>query len=145
MTVENRLTTSASAKPKPSQASCPTICQHASAPDYGLPKKQENLLHLHENPRFRRPTNNHQRQTRSEDSPNSAGVVIDLIRAAKIALTAKSRGTLISMPSYAFKHPPVQAPDSQARQWTEDWIAANGTISPFYFFGLSHEHTNKPR
>jgi myo-inositol-1-phosphate synthase len=58
-----------------------------------------------------------------EDSPNSAGVVIDLIRAAKIALDRKIAGTLISMPSYAFKHPPVQVPDSEARQWTEDWIA----------------------
>jgi hypothetical protein len=27
------------------------------------------------------------------------------------------------MPSYAFKHPPKQVPDSQARQDTEDWIA----------------------
>jgi myo-inositol-1-phosphate synthase len=58
-----------------------------------------------------------------EDSPNSAGVVIDLIRAAKIALDRKLKGALLSMPSYAFKHPPVQVPDSQARQWTEDWIA----------------------
>ncbi len=58
-----------------------------------------------------------------EDSPNSAGVVIDLIRAAKIALDRKISGALISMPSYAFKHPPVQVPDSQARQWTEEWIA----------------------
>ena len=58
-----------------------------------------------------------------EDSPNSAGVVIDLIRAAKIALDRKIVGTLISMPSYAFKHPPIQVPDSQAMQWTEDWIA----------------------
>jgi myo-inositol-1-phosphate synthase len=58
-----------------------------------------------------------------EDSPNSAGVVIDLIRAAKIALDRKIRGTLLSMSSYAFKHPPIQVPDPQARQWTEDWIA----------------------
>ena len=58
-----------------------------------------------------------------EDSPNSAGVVIDLIRAAKIALDRKIKGALLSMPSYAFKHPPIQVPDSQARQWTEDWIA----------------------
>ena len=58
-----------------------------------------------------------------EDSPNSAGVVIDLIRAAKIALDRKIGGALISMPSYAFKHPPVQVPDPVARQWTEDWIA----------------------
>ena len=58
-----------------------------------------------------------------EDSPNSAGVVIDLIRAAKIALDRKIKGALLSMPSYAFKHPPVQVPDPVARQWTEDWIA----------------------
>jgi myo-inositol-1-phosphate synthase len=58
-----------------------------------------------------------------EDSPNSAGVVIDLIRAAKIALDRKIKGTLLSMASYAFKHPPVQVPDPVARQWTEDWIA----------------------
>ncbi|MCW4006534.1 MAG: inositol-3-phosphate synthase [Candidatus Bathyarchaeota archaeon] len=57
-----------------------------------------------------------------EDSPNSGGVVIDLIRAAKIALDRKISGALLSMPSYAFKHPPVQVPDSVARQWTEDWI-----------------------
>jgi myo-inositol-1-phosphate synthase len=58
-----------------------------------------------------------------EDSPNSAGVVIDLIRAAKIALDRKISGALLSMPAYAFKHPPIQVPDPVARQWTEDWIA----------------------
>lgn len=58
-----------------------------------------------------------------EDSPNSGGVVIDLIRAAKIALDRKISGALLSMPSYAFKHPPIQVPDSEARQNTEDWIA----------------------
>ena len=58
-----------------------------------------------------------------EDSPNSGGVVIDLIRAAKIALDRKITGALLSMPAYAFKHPPVQIPDNQARQDTEDWIA----------------------
>ena len=57
-----------------------------------------------------------------EDSPNSAGVVIDLIRAAKIALDPKIAGALLSMPSYAFKHPPIQIPDSQAMEWTEAWI-----------------------
>jgi len=58
-----------------------------------------------------------------EDSPNSAGVVIDLIRAAKIALDRKISGALLSMASYSFKHPPIQIPDSQALQWTEEWIA----------------------
>ncbi|MBT0158854.1 inositol-3-phosphate synthase [Candidatus Bathyarchaeota archaeon A05DMB-2] len=58
-----------------------------------------------------------------EDSPNSAGVVIDLIRAAKLALDRKIKGTLLSISAYAFKHPPIQVPDPMARQWTEDWIA----------------------
>jgi myo-inositol-1-phosphate synthase len=58
-----------------------------------------------------------------EDAPNSGGVVIDLIRAAKIALDRKITGALISMSAYAFKHPPIQVPDSQALQWTEEWIA----------------------
>ena len=57
-----------------------------------------------------------------EDSPNSAGVVIDVIRAVKIALDRKISGPLISISSYAFKHPPTQVPDPVARQWVEDYI-----------------------
>jgi myo-inositol-1-phosphate synthase len=57
-----------------------------------------------------------------EDSPNSAGVVIDLIRAVKIALDRKIGGALLSISSYAFKHPPIQVPDSLARQAVEDYI-----------------------
>jgi len=57
-----------------------------------------------------------------EDSPNSAGVVIDVIRAVRIALDRKIAGPLISMSSYAFKHPPVQVPDPVAKQWVEDYI-----------------------
>lgn len=58
-----------------------------------------------------------------EDSPNSAGVVIDVIRAAKIALDRKITGPLISISSYAFKHPPTQMPDPIAKQWVEDYIS----------------------
>lgn len=57
-----------------------------------------------------------------EDSPNSAGVVIDVIRAVKLALDRGIGGPLISISSYAFKHPPVQVPDDVARQWVEDFI-----------------------
>jgi len=57
-----------------------------------------------------------------EDSPNSAGVVIDVIRAVKLALDRKIAGPLISISSYAFKHPPIQVPDSVAKQWVEDYI-----------------------
>lgn len=57
-----------------------------------------------------------------EDSPNSAGVVIDLIRAVKIALDRKIGGALLSISSYAFKHPPIQVPDSVAKQAVEEYI-----------------------
>lgn len=57
-----------------------------------------------------------------EDSPNSAGVVIDVIRAVKLALDRKIAGRLLSMSSYAFKHPPIQVPDSTAKQWVEEYI-----------------------
>lgn len=57
-----------------------------------------------------------------EDSPNSAGVVIDVIRAVKLALDRKIAGPLISISSYAFKHPPIQVPDPVAKEWVEDYI-----------------------
>jgi myo-inositol-1-phosphate synthase len=57
-----------------------------------------------------------------EDSPNSAGVVIDILRAVKIALDRKIAGQLLSISSYAFKHPPIQVPDSVAKQSVEEFI-----------------------
>ncbi|MEM2104590.1 MAG: inositol-3-phosphate synthase [Candidatus Bathyarchaeia archaeon] len=57
-----------------------------------------------------------------EDSPNSAGVVIDVIRATKLALDRKIAGPLISISSYAFKHPPIQAPDPVAKEWVEEYM-----------------------
>jgi myo-inositol-1-phosphate synthase len=57
-----------------------------------------------------------------EDSPNSAGVVIDIIRAVKLALDRKIAGQLLSISSYAFKHPPIQVPDSLARESVEEYI-----------------------
>ncbi|MFX1449321.1 MAG: inositol-3-phosphate synthase [Promethearchaeota archaeon] len=57
-----------------------------------------------------------------EDSPNSAGVVIDAVRAIKLALDRKIGGALLGISSYSFKHPPVQVPDSEAYQWVEDFI-----------------------
>ncbi len=57
-----------------------------------------------------------------EDSPNSAGMVIDVVRAVKIALERGISGPLVSISAYAFKHPPVQVPDHVARQWVEEFI-----------------------
>ncbi|MFW9928903.1 MAG: inositol-3-phosphate synthase [Candidatus Thorarchaeota archaeon] len=62
-----------------------------------------------------------------EDSPNSAGVMIDVIRALRIAKDRKISGPLTSVSSYFFKHPPVQIPDSQAFQLVEDFIAGKIT------------------
>jgi len=56
------------------------------------------------------------------DSPNSAGVVIDVVRALKIALDRGIAGPLISVSAYAFKHPPKQVPDYIAKQWVEEFI-----------------------
>ncbi len=57
-----------------------------------------------------------------EDSPNSAGVAIDAIRCAKLALDRKVAGPLTSIASYTMKSPPQQYPDSVARQMVEDFI-----------------------
>ena len=56
------------------------------------------------------------------DSPNSAGVVIDAIRATKIALDRGISGQLLGISSYSFKHPPVQVPDDEAHRWVEEFI-----------------------
>jgi myo-inositol-1-phosphate synthase len=57
-----------------------------------------------------------------EDSPNSAGVVVDVIRATKLALDRGISGPLISISSYCFKHPPKQVEDSTARRTVEEFI-----------------------
>ncbi|MBX5459142.1 MAG: inositol-3-phosphate synthase [Thermogemmatispora sp.] len=56
------------------------------------------------------------------DSPNSAGVVIDAVRMAKLALDRGLSGTLIGPSAYLMKSPPVQYPDDVARAMTEAFI-----------------------
>jgi len=57
------------------------------------------------------------------DSPNSAGVVIDAVRCAKLALDRGIGGALVSPSSYFMKTPPTQFTDDVARQRTEDFIS----------------------
>lgn len=57
-----------------------------------------------------------------EDSPNSAGCVIDMIRGIKLALDRQVGGALISMPAYLMKHPPKQFPDDVAKEMAEEFI-----------------------
>lgn len=56
------------------------------------------------------------------DSPNSAGVIIDALRCAKIGLDRKIGGALLSPSSYFMKSPPVQYTDDVAHQKVEEFI-----------------------
>jgi len=57
------------------------------------------------------------------DSPNSAGIIIDAIRAAKIAKDRGIGGPILSASSYFMKSPPVQYTDEQAKAAVEAFIA----------------------
>ena len=56
------------------------------------------------------------------DSPNSAGIIIDAVRAAKIALDRGIGGPIHSASTYLMKSPPVQMPDDQGRAQLEAFI-----------------------
>jgi myo-inositol-1-phosphate synthase len=56
------------------------------------------------------------------DSPNSAGVVIDAIRCAKLALDRGLKGALTGPSAYFMKSPPVQYTDDEARRMVEEYI-----------------------
>ncbi|MFP4321966.1 MAG: inositol-3-phosphate synthase [Anaerolineales bacterium] len=66
------------------------------------------------------------------DSPNSAGVIIDAVRAAKIALDRGLSGTIEAPSSYFMKSPPVQHADDIAHNLVEQFIAGqfNGVVKP---------------
>jgi myo-inositol-1-phosphate synthase len=57
-----------------------------------------------------------------EDSPNSAGVMVDAIRCAKIGLDRKIGGALLSPSSYFMKSPMEQYTDNEARKRVEEFI-----------------------
>jgi len=56
------------------------------------------------------------------DSPNSAGIIIDALRAAKIAKDRGIGGPILSASSYFMKSPPVQYFDDEAKQAVQDFI-----------------------
>ncbi len=64
------------------------------------------------------------------DSPNSAGVVIDAIRCAKLALDRKIGGALTAPSSYFMKSPPQQFTDDEAHKKTERFIAGEEEVAP---------------
>ncbi|HEV8648270.1 MAG TPA: inositol-3-phosphate synthase [Actinomycetes bacterium] len=69
------------------------------------------------------------------DSPNSAGVVIDAVRCAKLALDRGIGGPLLGPASYFMKSPPVQYTDDVARRAVEEFIAGpvEDTLPPAGF------------
>jgi len=65
-----------------------------------------------------------------EDSPNSAGVVIDAIRCARLALDRGLAGSLTGPSAYFMKSPPRQYTDTEARDLTEQFIRRYGRKAP---------------
>jgi myo-inositol-1-phosphate synthase len=59
------------------------------------------------------------------DSPNSAGIVIDAVRLAKLALNNGLSGALEAPSSYLMKSPPKQIRDDEAREDIERFIVKN--------------------
>ena len=57
------------------------------------------------------------------DSPNSAGVIIDAVRCAKLALDRGLKGPIDSASSYLMKSPPIQLRDSEARDQVEAFVS----------------------
>ncbi len=64
-----------------------------------------------------------------EDSPNSAGVAIDAIRCAKLAMDRGIGGPLEAVSACTMKHPPRQFRDDEARQMLESFIPSEGERS----------------
>ncbi|MBV8567177.1 MAG: inositol-3-phosphate synthase [Methylobacteriaceae bacterium] len=64
------------------------------------------------------------------DSPNSAGIVIDAVRCAKLALDRGVGGALVGPSSYFMKSPPQQFTDAEARERTLRFIAGNDEAAP---------------
>lgn len=65
-----------------------------------------------------------------EDSPNSAGVVVDAIRCCKLALNHGLSGALVGPSAYFMKTPPKQYTDTEARDLTEKYIQKYGKKEP---------------
>ena len=61
-----------------------------------------------------------------EDSPNSAGVMIDIIRIMKLAIDRGEFGVLTEICPFYFKHPPVTCDDTSAYQKVKNYIQLNG-------------------
>ncbi len=76
------------------------------------------------------------------DSPNSAGVVIDAIRCAKLAMDRGIGGALTGPSSYFMKTPPVQFTDDEARLHVEEFIRGDQVLTIPSLSPLAESGTN---
>jgi myo-inositol-1-phosphate synthase len=76
-----------------------------------------------------------------EDSPNSAGIVIDAVRCCKLALDRGISGVLSGPAAFFTKHPPVQLNDDEAYRLTEAFI--EGAHDESSTEGFKRLHSNK--
>jgi len=74
------------------------------------------------------------------DSPNSAGVVIDAVRCAKLALDRGIGGSLEGPSAYLMKTPPKQYTDDQARHLIEEFIGTSKPMRPVVIQVRRHGH-----
>lgn len=65
-----------------------------------------------------------------EDSPNSAGVVIDAVRCAKLALDRGLAGPIEAASAYFMKSPPRQMRDDEARRALDEFIGPDASTDP---------------
>jgi myo-inositol-1-phosphate synthase len=61
-----------------------------------------------------------------QDSPNSAGIVIDVVRYVRIARDRGVAGPLLDLSAYTMKHPPVQMRDADAARRIEEFLESDG-------------------
>ena len=65
-----------------------------------------------------------------QDSPNSAGVVIDAVRYCRVARDRGETGVLLPAAAYFMKHPPLQMEEEEARRQLEAFLAKDLTLAP---------------
>lgn len=64
-----------------------------------------------------------------QDSPNSAGVMIDAVRYARLALDRKIGGPLLGVSAYLMKSPPVQMTDDEARRRVQAFLKGEDDVA----------------
>ena len=124
MTAENRLETKKISKTEAIKSLVPYDIEAWAGPSGHVPFLNDNkICHMYiQGRKFGDTPVSIDLKLSVEDSPNSAGMVIDVIRATKLALDRGIGGPLTSISAYAFKHPPIQVPDHVARRWVEEFI-----------------------